>query len=217
MPKGSGERWRFDNEGESARRWVAMVRGFCRCVSNCHLVFSSSRRCCVSASQILFSRSSAAAASCAVVSAAVSLACSLLVVARCSARSCSRVLLRSLRPSSSSSRRRALELASRALRLRSDSRFAASSRSFSRAVTRDVSVVSMPCQFSEAREYCVWRVSICRSSFAWESPVAEEDASSERLRRSSSFDSRFCWISQQVLGEGVGSHVQQSRRATPVQ
>ena len=148
-------------------------------------------RCCDSASHAALSRSKSARASCAAASACASLACSFCADARCSLRSCSNPLARSLMLSSSSSSRRALELTSLALRLTSDSRFAVSSRSFSRALTREVSVVSIPCQFSEASEYCVCKVSICRRSLAWESPVADEVASSVRLRRSSSLDSRF--------------------------
>lgn len=162
------------------------------CVSRRHFVFSSSRR----ESHSFFSRSRSDLASWAAVSACASRACSFCAAARCSVRSCSNVRARSLIVSSSSSSRRALELTSRAFRLTSDSRFAVSSRSFSRAATREVRLVSMPCQFSDASEYWVCRVSICRRSFAWESPVAEEVASSVRLRSSSSLDSRF-WSSRQ--------------------
>jgi hypothetical protein len=166
MPRGSGERWRFEMDGESARRWVERVRGLCCWVSSCHCRFSSSRRDCVSASQIFLERSRSALASEVADSATASRVCSFWAEERCSIRSCSRVWARSLMVSNSSSSRRALELTSLAFRLMSDSRFAVSSRSFSSAVTRDVRVDSMPCQFSEASEYCVCSVSICLSSFA---------------------------------------------------
>jgi hypothetical protein len=162
-------------------------------MSSFHLFFSSSSRCWSSASHSFFSRSKSARASCADASAWVSRICSFCAAARCSVRSCSNARARSLILSSSSSSLRAFELTSLAFLLTSDSRFAVSSRSFSSAATRDVRVVSIPCQFSEAREYCVCSVSICRRSFACESPVADDVASSVRLRRSSSLDSRF-WV-----------------------
>jgi hypothetical protein len=188
MPSGSGECRRWATEGESLR---GSPREEGVWISTLHLFRSSSSFCWRSASQVFFSRSRSVRASCAAVSAWESRVCSFWAAARCEARSCSKVRARSLMLSSSSSSRRALELTSRALRLTSDSRLAVSSRSFSSAATRDVKVVSMPCQFSEASEYCVCKVSICRRSFACESPVADEEASSVRLRKSSSLDSRF--------------------------
>jgi hypothetical protein len=192
MPNGSGDCRRRESEGESARRRCRTTGVLCDDISCFHLFFSSSSRCWRSASQTFFSRSRSARASCVALSALVSRACNLSAAVRCSVRSCSNVRACSLMVSSSSSRRRAFKLTSLAFRLTSASRFAVSSRSFSSASTREFKLLSMPCQFSEASEYWVCRVSICRRSFAWESLVTEEVASSVRLRRNSSFDSRFC-------------------------
>ncbi|KJR85331.1 uncharacterized protein SPSK_08572 [Sporothrix schenckii 1099-18] len=94
--------------------------------------------------------------------------------------------------SRSSSLRLARRAASRAFLRISDSRCSASSRSFSRLDTRASSVVSMPCQLSLAIEYCDCSVSTCRISFACESPVAPDDASSARPRIASSLLSISC-------------------------
>ena len=74
----------------------------------------------------------------------------------------------------------------------SDSLCSASSRSFSSPVILASSVVSIPCQFSLAIEYCVCRVSTCRSSLACESPATPDDASSARIRIASSLPSITC-------------------------
>jgi len=74
----------------------------------------------------------------------------------------------------------------------SDSRCSASSLSFSRFAIRASSVLSIPCQFSLAMEYCVCSVSICLSSLAWESPPAPDDASSACTRMASSLPSITC-------------------------
>jgi len=94
--------------------------------------------------------------------------------------------------SRSPSSRRSLEFTSLAFFLTSASRFAMSSRSFSRVVIREFSVDSRACQFSEARAYWVCKVSTWRRSFVEDSEEVVEDVSSDFERRSSRRASRSC-------------------------
>lgn len=80
--------------------------------------------------------------------------------------------------SSSSSSLRDFVDRSLALLRSSVSRLTASSRSSSIVVILPFIDASIVRQFSAAREYCVCKVSICRSNLAWASPAVSVEASS---------------------------------------
>ena len=120
-----------------------------------HLVFSSSRRAWSVSSKALRSCSSSARTSVIVFSAAAKHVCVFVSEDCSSVFSASSVPACSLMLSSSSSSLLAFELASLVFLRISASRRVTSSWSFSSVTIRAFRLLSMPCQFSVAREYCV--------------------------------------------------------------
>jgi hypothetical protein len=145
--------------GDSARRkalWLSWIDcAVDDAASSRHLVFSSSRRAWSVPSKALRSCSSSARTSVVVFSAAAKRVCIFDSEACSSVFSASSVPACSLMLSSSSSSLLAFELASLVFLRISASRRAISSWSFSSVTMRAFKLLSIPCQFSVAREYCV--------------------------------------------------------------